>query len=490
MKQLHAMPFEGQFIIYRPLARLAFVGNRAMVRCARQALESGSSGSPETDGFLRSVGFFDTCLPEDEGFFDGGGKTTPIPESSRALASCGFGGSHADSSADALPRCWPGGYRPTTATLLLTNQCNLRCTYCYAHGGEGRERQMPVEIARAAIDAVYQNAVALDRPSFSVTLHGGGEPTTSFRVLERAVAHARSVGLPCTISMSTNGVWTDRQRSWILDNLDEISLSCDGLPEIQDLQRPLADGSGSAASVLKTLRALDRASLPYGVRMTALESTFGRLAESVEFICSESCCSTIQIEPCYTGRRGDHGDPSREQAEVFARAFLDAFEVASRAGRACTYSAARPWVLTRTFCRSLSDALVVTPDGDIVTCFEVYDRRHRLFEQLAIGRIVDPLDPGEPSSKVGTRIGKAEGLTASVDEVRMRSVLEQHERRRSACRDCFCYWHCAGDCTVRWWPSEGRTPGRCHANRIITRELLAWYIAAGDGIWRGGGVDR
>jgi radical SAM protein with 4Fe4S-binding SPASM domain len=107
----------------------------------------------------------------------------------------------------------------------------------------------------------------------------------------------------------------------------------------------------------------------------------------------------------------------------------------------------------------------VTPEGDVVTCFETHDRRHPLTGQFTVGRIA-------PSG-------------VEVDPEALRAFATRQRGRRAACEGCFCYWHCGGDCATRCLSSPGEDRVRCQVNRDITREFLAWYVAAGDGVWRG-----
>ena len=46
---------------------------------------------------------------------------------------------------------------PVQVTLFPTDGCNLRCRYCYA-GAEKRRHLMPLEVGKAAIDLVADNA--------------------------------------------------------------------------------------------------------------------------------------------------------------------------------------------------------------------------------------------------------------------------------------------------------------------------------------------
>jgi uncharacterized protein len=160
-----------------------------------------------------------------------------------------------------------------------------RCTYCYASGGEGPVQDLSLELAEAVIDRACQNATELGRPRFELTFHGGGEPVQAWETLQQATAHARSKDLPCHIAMVSNGVWTARQREWILHNLDGLSISFDGRQETQDRQRPFPSGQGSFKAVMRTIEALDKAGFSYGIRMTATAPWRGTLPEDVRFLC-------------------------------------------------------------------------------------------------------------------------------------------------------------------------------------------------------------
>jgi uncharacterized protein len=437
--EVFAVPIEGKFILYRPLRRLAFVGNQAMVDLALGLTRHGASFSAaegaaeEAVAFLKAIGFLEPDPPP------------PLP---RTL------------------------YCPTTAVLLLTNRCNLRCAYCYARGGEGPVQDLSPTLARAVIDRVYGNAVKLGQPGFELTFHGGGEPVQAWETLREATRYARSKDRPCRISMVSNGVFSAAQREWLLANMDSFSISFDGRQATQDRQRPFASGKGSFRAVIRTLQALDRAKFPYGIRLTATSPWQDQLPDDVRFICTETACPAMQVEPAFNTRRGEHQGPTQEQGEAFVQAFMEAFEIASNAGRQLTYSGARPWLLTQVFCTAPHSALIVNPAGKLVTCYEVADAQHPLAEMSTIGYL--------------------DGEQICMDDRAMDAFWSCLDQKRAACQGCFCYWHCAGDCYTRAFAAarvapQGKSP-RCYMNREITARILLWYIMNGDGIWQGQGL--
>ncbi|MEO8355193.1 MAG: radical SAM protein [Chloroflexota bacterium] len=357
-------------------------------------------------------------------------------------------------------------FSPTTAVLLLTNQCQLRCTYCYAAAGESAWQELSFDLAKAAIDYVCENAQKTGKDNFELNFHGGGEPTLVWKTIEACVTYARQKPLPAEITLQSNGIWSAKKRAWLLNNLDSLSLSMDGSPETQNHQRPNISGRGSFNQVMQTIEELDRHKFSYGIRMTAT-APWENFPMDVRFLCESTQCQSMQVEPAFNTQRGGHKSPGLDEVRGFAEAFVEASEIAARAGRSLVYSGARLGQVTSAFCRAPYDALIVTPHGTIVTCYEVTSDAHSLSCLSTIGRI----DQGGIQMDAGAR----------------NFLHTKMAERRALCKSCFCYWSCAGDCYARTFKlgEEGHLQygARCEANRFITEKLLLGAIAAGNGVW-------
>jgi uncharacterized protein len=435
--EVHTIPVDfsgdtGKLIIYRPLAGLAFVGNRAMASLAIRA--ASDSWSPEQESpakqtaldFLERIGYF-----------------RPDPQ---------------------LPAALPTRY--SSLVLLLTNRCHLRCTYCYAAAGERSREELSEAHARAAIDYVFDQADANELKEAHLIFHGGGEPVFAWQLLQDATQYARSKPLPATVTLTTNAIWSPQQREWIFANIDSVGVSMDGAPETQDRQRPLSNGGASSPLVMRNLAEIDRRGIQYGIRMTAA-APFDSLPANVEFICKETGTRTLQVEPAFNDIRGQHQRPQDEQWAEFAEAFLEAFTIARAHGRRLYYSGARPGIASTTFCTSPYQALAVAPGGRLVACYEITSDSHPLAPIATFGQIED----GQVRIDLPARD-------------RLHRLLAE---RRATCRDCFCYWTCAGDCFSRAFQpgAEGHLvkSSRCEMNRTITAQMLLNLIAEGSGYW-------
>ena len=436
---VYTIPYQDKYIVYRPLKKLAFIANAALVNLIAQAqgnLQKCMSNERHKEAlqFLESIGFW-----EPDPF------SPPPPSGDRS-------------------------FQPTIATLFLTTACNLRCIYCYASGGDNYVQTLSAATGRRAIDLVCRNAGDTGQGTFELSFHGGGEPTLAGTAFKELVQYAKAKELPCKISVASNGYWNADEREWMLDHLDSISLSCDGIQSVQDRQRPLASGQGTFETVLKTIHALDQRQFPYGIRLTVTNESIDELAHSIEFLCAETACRAFQVEPAFNHGRAQHDGTALTNNERFAAAFLEAYDIARSFDRHLYYSGARPWIMTSRFCQAPERALVVTPNGLLTACYEIYSENHALAGDFIFGTLSDS--------------GALE-----IDFEARQTFFTKLQDRRVQCEDCFCYWHCAGDCPSKTFsPDNGghlHFGERCELNRLITKELLLRYIAGGNGIWQG-----
>ncbi len=420
---------DDKYIVYQPLAGVAFVANGALARLAcNEPSDSGAARSVKAEEFLAAIGFR-------------AGERDWRP-----------------ARPDDVPR---------SAVLLTTNECQLRCTYCYASGGDGPTQELSIDRARTTIDAVVKAAMAAGRRHFDVSFHGGGEPTRAWELIRAATQYAREQPIEATITLTSNGMWSAAQCRWIVGHIDGITISLDGTPTTQDRNRPLRTGHGSSTVVMRNLDALGRASKRYGIRMTATKP-WRDLADDVAYLLAHTSCRLLRVEPAFNHDRGEHLEPDTQDAADFADAFLAAWDVAQSVGARLVYTGADVSAARSVFCSAPSNALIVTPTGDLVTCYEVTNGSHPLAEISTIGQV----DPG--CVQVSTA-GRSELLAMIAD-------------RRTACRDCFCYWTCAGDCYVRSFrpgPDGHLACGTtCKLNQTLTSAVLLRLIAEGGGVWK------
>jgi uncharacterized protein len=362
----------------------------------------------------------------------------------------------------------PLRYQPLCIVLFLTNQCNLRCIYCYAKGGELPSARMRLELACKAIDIGEKNALDRKADAFEVSFHGGGEPSLNWETLKRIVAYARKKRVRAHVSASSNGCFNGEKRDFVVNNFDGLSLSFDGPQDIQDRQRPTKSGNGSFGVVMRTIKELDRHSFPYRVRMTVTRDSARSLARMVSFVCNETGAESIQVEPAFPRGRGMKQALTNGAVVEFLGQFQEAYSIASAGKRDFFYSGATLAISNR-FCSAATEALVVLPEGQISACFEITNPVYAKAKEFILGKI-----------------GKDKVV---FNEPLWRKIAGRSSDRIGYCEDCFCRWHCAGDCLSKTFCSSRKdrfSPSwRCRINQDLTKFLLLEKISQNNGIWLG-----
>lgn len=390
-----------------------------------------------------------------ERFLDGGRLDADGDALIRSLSDYGF-----FSEAEAPQSAHTG--KPTQVTLFLSDGCNLRCRYCYANAG-ARHHVLPLDIGKAAIDRVIGNACEMGSDDFLVGFHGNGEPFTGFsrmrELCEYASNRGESKGKTAKFSVATNGVLSGEKLDFLLTAFDGVNVSFDGLPDLQDRQRPLADGGGSFAAVDRVLRSLNGEGRRFGIRATVTSEGVGRLEEIVSFV-SENYphCNQLHVEPAWEcGRCAITGEEGPDERE-FLNHYLCAMDAAGQYGLDLTFSAARRGVLSDAFCGVNDDGFTVTATGEVTACFEVCDGK----------------DPRAGKYIYGAYDRDSDEFV--FDEGKRAALHRLSVHNMPYCADCFCKYHCAGDCAAKVLgtaePECHSGSSRCVITRAITRKLI------------------
>jgi uncharacterized protein len=170
-------------------------------------------------------------------------------------------------------------------TLLVTQECNLRCSYCYVNKINYR---MPFPIAKKVIDFAFSNTSSEEKIDIGFF---GGEPLLEFNLLKDITTYIedhpsyerdRSV-----LSITTNGtIFSDEIAEFLRSHSIGFCVSCDGPRVVHDLFRRYPTGEGSSVIVEKNIRrALDV--LPWVVVNAVYHpKTFQYLPEVIEYFSS------------------------------------------------------------------------------------------------------------------------------------------------------------------------------------------------------------
>jgi len=132
--------------------------------------------------------------------------------------------------------------------LFLTQSCNLNCIYCYGEGGEyGSGGSLEEKTAYQAVDWLIERSGKKRKIHVSFF---GGEPFLKFPMMKAVTEYAqrrvREVNKAVDFHAATNATLLDDEKiAFIKEHGISVMVSFDGPREIQDAQRPFANGKGS-----------------------------------------------------------------------------------------------------------------------------------------------------------------------------------------------------------------------------------------------------
>jgi len=366
-----------------------------------------------------------------------------------------------------------GAFNPICLLIYLSNRCQFNCTYCYASASRRQAANRGPLISLATVTAaarrVAQNCARAGK-EFYLVLHGGGEPTLHWTLLQKIIATTRSIAdeynLPWRSYLATHGFLSAARASWLAEHLDSIGLSCDGPPDIQDRQRPHAAGRSVSRTVERTARLFSS----YGklqVRATITPATLTRQREIVAYLHDQLGADRVRLEPVYRVANADARPRETplwrmEQVEVFRDEFLAAQRLGQEIGCMVEYAGVRLDELHGPHCSVLRQVLHLTPDGTATGCFFSTDGRTAPGSESIMGRMNHERD------------------AFAVDEAASAGHRQRSSRIPDQCRECLNIFHCSRGCPESCYAKSpvDETPGaewRCRLHQSLT---VAWLRAA------------
>jgi|WetSurSiteA1Bulk_404760.scaffolds.fasta_scaffold01130_5 uncharacterized protein len=344
-------------------------------------------------------------------------------------------------------------------TFILTSGCTMQCIYCYANGGF-TNKIMPWNTFTGIIDFILRVDNSPDKPDGTNISFHGGDISAAWQLFKAAVTYIENSfkrkGRSFSVSVGINGLLSKQQADFIINHTKHATVSLDGYAEIQNLNRPLANGKDSFNRVDNTLKYFDKHGYSYGIRSTITSRSVKQLPEIIEFFCRNYGFKRVMVEPMFPMGRGLQIEVPG--ADDFVENYRKARKIAEKYHRELSYSGARLNVMTNYFCKALDNSVVITPDGDISCCYEITESSSPVAEYFIHGQY----DP--------------ESQELKFDKEKKSTLHRMISKEKTKCSDCFCKFHCAGDCPVKTLSRKiNRTEDyidRCYINRELTKDQL------------------
>ena len=329
--------------------------------------------------------------------------------------------------------------------LHIAHDCNMRCAYCFADTGgfEGERSLLSFETGKAALDfLVLQSG---NRRNLEVDFFGG-EPLMNFEVVKKLVAYGREIEQKYDknfrFTITTNGLLLDDAKTeFINKNMDNVIISIDGRPEINDLMRKTTSGSGTYDLIIdKLINFVEKRDNLYYVRgtFTAKNKDF---ANDVKHLVDLGF-RNVSVEPVVADSKYDYALTMEdlpillEEYDRLSEIYLSYnkerkpfsffhFNIDLTQGP-CVYKRAAG-------CGAGTEYVAIAPSGDIYPCHQFVGNKDFLLGSV-----------GEVNS------GKA-----SLNERIIERFNHAHIYNKPSCRDCWAKYYCSGGCHANAYHENG-----------------------------------
>lgn len=338
------------------------------------------------------------------------------------------------------------------ASFFLTTKCNLRCVYCYNREERTQfvEQTLPLEIAKAGVDYYFSN-----NPSRHIRFYGPGEPTQAFSLMKEIVKYARQVGGDSVTSeLQTNGCFGPAVRSWVLNNINIVWISFDGEPDIQNRNRPTANGKPSAPIIENNVKWLinnrGTRDMMVGARVTITEANIFRQRQIIDYF-SQLGIKYIWTDPVFPTVDDIPvcDDPIKLNnyhfdMDLYADKYIDAYNYSKQSGvfygsfLTCNFDG----VCDR-HCRACTPAPHFTTDGYISAC-----------DLVTFGN-----SPKHMDCFVYGRWNKEKKLF-EIDESKVAALRNRTIDNMPHCLNCEVREHCGGYCLGEVQNETGKLTGQ------------------------------
>ncbi len=278
-----------------------------------------------------------------------------------------------------------------TLYLILTDNCNFGCSYCFfegSYGSYGSARRERTNMTNAtAILAIGKFSKFLKKayqfsdfhPREPSVVFYGGEPLLNVDVFYRAVVEINRLKanseLPANlkININTNGSLISEQfAKFCTENSIEVDVSIDGYQSVHDACRVLQDGkTGTFYSVMEGIKTLKRFGANVCVSCTISEQNVDNLPRIFEWFLDEAGINQIGFNPLLDS--GKYQVQSPDYFKKVSASLIDCFKIARQR---CIYEArmmrkVKAFVQSEIYdrdCCGCGKQIVVRPDGKMGVC--------------------------------------------------------------------------------------------------------------------------
>lgn len=315
--------------------------------------------------------------------------------------------------------------------LHIAHDCNMICTYCFGEQGSfaGSKCLMSLEVGKKAMDYLLENSG--ERKNLEIDFFGG-EPLMNFEVVKELVDYGREqekkFGKNIRFTITTNGLLLDEEKAaYMNETMDNVILSIDGRPEINDTMRKTVNGKPTYDLITKNyLEFVKKREGSYYVRGTFTRNNLDFTNDVAHLI--QLGFDHVSVEPVVTDVNQSYALQETDRERIFEEydRLADLYMEKHRLGETFDFFHFNvdleqgPCIIKRlSGCGAGTEYLAISPEGDIYPCHQFVGNK-----EFYIGNLFDEKIVNRQRDKF---------LSASI-------------YNKEDCRNCWAKFYCSGGC--------------------------------------------
>lgn len=365
------------------------------------------------------------------------------------------------------PELSGNGIAPDFLGIIPTRGCNCNCRYCDFGSTNGPITKMDYKTAVTAVDWYVNRQKELKKNYIDIHFFGG-EPMLFPDIVEVVVHRARLLAIDSDMqvnfTISTNGLCTSKWAHFLGDYFNSVIISIDGKDEYQKMHRPLKSGMSSLTKAFENAKIISDSNAELNIRACISQKNVSEIEETSKWFCETFRPNAINFEILQESDTSVFYDLYSPDPFDFAINFVKSRKIIESYGVKSIYASDINAFPVFSSCPVGKDAAIVSPDGQISSCYLLPERWENKNLNLNIGTLKNQTE-------------------VIIDEENLNEIRNL-VIRKPRCEVCFCRWSCAGGCHVEnTFPgSSEKYNNHCIQTRIISICSLLEELFADDEI--------
>ena len=181
--------------------------------------------------------------------------------------------------------------------MVVTEACNMACSYCYIINEEYSKKLMSWDVAKKSVDEFAAKLRLAKKKGGNIRFFGG-EPMLNYKIVKKTLEYLKSdfPDLQFTVFMNTNGVLFDHEKAQVMaEHNVNVIISLDGPEQIHNKTRLLKNKKESFEIIDKNIDLLVQAGCSVSFDTTVGDDNLDHLKGLLDYLAQKNKTLNAQM---------------------------------------------------------------------------------------------------------------------------------------------------------------------------------------------------